>query len=441
MINLSPQIGEQQLMKTAYFDCFAGAAGDMILGALMDAGLDSEWLKKELEKLGLSHYDLRSEKVLRKGIGGTLAVVHVDEARHSHHHRHLSHIRDIIGKSDLNDAVRQKTMEVFTRLAEAEAKVHRTDIENIHFHEIGAMDTIIDVAGAILGLEKLGIEKIFCSPLHVGSGTVTCAHGILPVPAPATAELVRGKPVYSTDVEGELLTPTAAAILTTLAHNFGPMPPMTVENIGYGAGTSDFSIPNMLRVLIGETRDDPAESCEIEDVAVIETGIDDMNPQIYDYVIMKILEMGAMDIFLTEIQMKKNRPGTLVTVICPLERVGEFADFLIRETTSIGLRWRREHRIKARRRTEAFRTKYGLIKIKTAQMGGDIVNVSPEYDDCRRIALEKKIPLKQIMEEVRAEILEKQEQGELKIPEVLRNSEGCGYFRTTQYLNDINILS
>jgi uncharacterized protein (TIGR00299 family) protein len=239
-------------MKIAYFDCFAGASGDMILGALLDAGLDIEELRRDLAKLRLSHYDVQVKKVIKKGIGGSQAIVNVDEDHHHHHHRNLNHIKEIIEKSELEESVKLKSIEIFTRLAEAEAKVHRTTIDQIHFHEVGAMDAIIDVVGSVAGLSALGIEEIYCSPLHVGTGTVKCAHGTLPVPAPATAELIRGKPVYSAGVEGELLTPTGAAILSTLASGFGPMPAMNLETIGYGAGTSERAIPNLLRLITGE---------------------------------------------------------------------------------------------------------------------------------------------------------------------------------------------
>jgi uncharacterized protein (TIGR00299 family) protein len=246
-------------MQIAYFDCFAGASGDMILGSLMDAGLELDQLKAELAKLHLTHYDLQIKKVVKKGIGGCQALVVVDEDHHHQHHRHLADIKNIIAQSDLEDSIRQRSIAIFTRLAEAEAKVHRTGIEQIHFHEVGAMDAIIDVVGAVAGIAALGIQKIFCSPLHLGSGTVECAHGTLPIPAPATAELVKGKPVYSTGVLGELLTPTGAAILTTLASDFGPMPAMSVERIGYGAGTSEPAIPNLLRVMIGRSAEDVKE--------------------------------------------------------------------------------------------------------------------------------------------------------------------------------------
>ena len=246
-------------MKIAYFDCFAGASGDMILGSLIDAGLELDQLKGELAKLHLTHYDLQVKKVVKKGVGGCQAVVVVDEDHHHQHHRHLADIKSIIAQSDLEASIQRKSIAIFTRLAEAEARVHQTTVDQIHFHEVGAMDAIIDVVGAVAGIAALGIQKIFCSPLHLGSGTVACAHGVLPVPAPATAELVIGKPVYSTGVVGELLTPTGAAILTTLAADFGPMPAMSVEKVGYGAGTSEPAIPNLLRVMIGQIAEDVKE--------------------------------------------------------------------------------------------------------------------------------------------------------------------------------------
>jgi len=239
-------------MKTAYFDCFAGASGDMLLGALVDAGLDIEILREEIGKLNISHYNLEAKRIRKQGIGGTQVAVIIDEEHHGHEHRHLAGIESIIHASGLDPRVKQKSVHIFKRLAEAEAKVHRTSIDKVHFHEVGAMDAIIDVVGATAGIHALGVTKVCCSPLHVGSGTVHCAHGVLPVPAPATAELIKGVPVYSNGVMGELLTPTGAAVLTTLSSEYGPMPAMRVEQIGYGSGTSDPSVPNLLRVFIGE---------------------------------------------------------------------------------------------------------------------------------------------------------------------------------------------
>jgi uncharacterized protein (TIGR00299 family) protein len=385
-------------MKIAYFDCFSGASGDMILGALLDAGLPLAHLKQELAKLGLAHYDLQKTAVVKNGISGSQALVTVEQDHHHHHHRHLADITAIIEKSDLASLVKSDSLRIFKRLAEAEAKVHNTSVENIHFHEVGAMDAIIDVVGGVIGLHALGIETIICSALHVGSGTVECAHGTLPVPAPATAELIRGKPVYATGIQGELLTPTGAAILTTLADDFGPLPPMTVQAIGHGAGTADRSIANMLRVFIGTTAQ-PDKSFQVEQTVTIETTIDDMNPQIYDYLIEKILQMGALDIFFTPVQMKKNRNGTLVTILCRPEMVTAFSEFLFRETTTIGLRWRLDNRFTLQRQIVNVETRFGAIPCKTAIHGEEMINVTPEYDACKRVAVEQKVPLKTVLGE------------------------------------------
>lgn len=387
-------------MRIAYFDCFAGASGDMILGALLDAGLPIEDLRGEIAKLRLSHYALDVEKVTKKGLQGSQARVHIDQDHHGHHHRHLSHIREIIDASDLSGAVKERSKAVFGRLAEAEARVHGTSVESVHFHEVGAMDAIIDVVGGVAGLALLGVERVFCSALHVGSGTVQCAHGTLPVPAPATAELIKGKPSYSTGVVGELLTPTGAALLTTLASDFGPMPAMTVRSIGYGAGTADPGVPNLLRVSIGDAGED-AGDYDVQQTVLVETTIDDMNPQIYDHLIGRLLAEAALDVFFTPVQMKKNRPGTLVSVICLPDAVGSVSDILFQETTTIGLRWRTENRIVARRQIRRIETRHGTVRVKLAESRGRVVNMTPEYDDCKRVALEKRLPLKQVMDDVK----------------------------------------
>ncbi len=396
-------------MKAAYFDCFAGAAGDMILGSLVDAGLELDALKKALAGLGLTHFDLGMETVLKNGISGARVLVHVDEEYHTHHHRRLHDIEDIVAKSDLDKNIKKKSIEIFGRLARAEAAVHQTSVEEIHFHEVGAMDAIIDVVGSVVGIAALGVEKVFCSPLHVGTGTVTCAHGVLPVPAPATAELVKGKPIYSTGVEGELLTPTGAAILTTLSSDFGPMPPMSVEKIGYGAGTADRAIPNLLRLFIGKgpgkgpgEGPDEAGGWETDRMAVVETGVDDMDPRVYDHVFRKLLAMGAVDVFLTPAQMKKNRPGVLLTALCPPALVERVADFLMRETTTIGVRWRVDNRIKASRSIHVIDTEYGPIRVKAAMRGADPINIMPEYEDCKEAARKHGAPLKSVLEAAKA---------------------------------------
>lgn len=394
-------------MKVAYFDCFAGASGDMILGACLDAGLDISRLREEIEKLGLGNYHLDAKRVTKKGVAGTQAMVSINQDHHGHHHRHLSHIKEIINSSTLDEIVKDRSVAVFTRLAEAEAQVHNCDLESVHFHEVGAMDAIIDVVGAVAGLQILGIEKCLCSPVHLGSGTVECAHGVLPVPAPATALLVKGIPVYATEVKGELLTPTGAAILGTMCTGFGPMPPMVIERIGYGAGTADPSIPNLLRIAIGESTCDHT-GLESEQLAVIETNVDDMSPQIYEHVMEKALGMGALDAFFTPVQMKKNRPGTLITVTCKTGEVSRFAEFLIKETTSIGIRYRIENRLKAKRELRTVETPWGPIRVKYAAIGEQVVNTSPEYEDCKKAAIEHEVPLKQVMEAVRSMVIEKE---------------------------------
>jgi hypothetical protein len=335
-------------MKIAYFDCFSGASGDMVLGSLMDAGLGIERLREDLAKLRLSHYEVKVEKVVKKGIGGSRAIVDVDEHHHHHHHRRLSHIEEIIVTSGLDDPIKKNSLKIFKRLAEAEAKVHRMSVDQIHFHEVGAMDAIIDVVGGVSGLAALGIEKVYCSPFHVGSGTVECAHGTLPIPAPATAELIRGKPFYSTGVKGELLTPTGAAILTTIGCGFGPSPAMTLEQIGYGAGTSEPDVPNFLRVMIGEVEDDRT-GYDREQVAVLEANIGDMNPQLSEYLMSRMMDMEAIDVFLSPVQMENNIPGKLITITCRPHLVERFAHFFLRETTSTGLRWRLDNRFKAKK--------------------------------------------------------------------------------------------
>lgn len=384
-------------MRLAYFDCFAGASGDMIMGAMLDAGLELAALKRELSKLPLSHYDILCKTVTRNGIGGTLATVEVDEEHHGQHHRTLSDIMKIIEESELNPTIKSKSVRIFTRLAEVEAKAHRTTPDKIHFHEVGAVDSIVDVVGAVAGLWLLGIERIVCSALHVGTGTVKCAHGVLPVPAPATAELVKGVPIYSDGVQGELLTPTGAAILTTLASEFGPLPKMAIDRLGYGAGVAQRTIPNLLRVVLGDAQEAPDDYAS-DRVAVVETNIDDMNPQIYDYLIDKMFQIGALDVFIIPAQMKKNRPASLLTVICPVDSIPVISDLLIRETTTIGVRWRLTERIKAERAFAEVETKYGRIRVKASRKGNETTTVTPEYDDCKRIALEKNVPIKKVIE-------------------------------------------
>jgi uncharacterized protein (TIGR00299 family) protein len=382
-------------MRIAYFDCFAGASGDMILGALIDAGLKTNLLKAELAKLNLHGFSVSAKKTVKSGIAGTKFDVRTG---HEHAHRNLRDIVRIIDKSGLNAGVKEKSKAIFRRLAEAEAKVHRVSINEIHFHEVGAVDAIVDITGAVIGLEALGVEKVFSSALHLGRGTVKCAHGILPVPSPAVAELVKGFPVYSTEAEGELVTPTGAAILTTLAAGFGPMPAMTTERTGYGAGSRNLNVPNLLRVFIGRSED-----AEGDAVQVIETNIDDMNPQFYEHVMESLFKAKAKDVTLTPVIMKKNRPGIVLSVIAASADVDALVGLLFRETTTLGVRISEiKKRMVAEREILPVKTKWGSVRVKTRHTGAK-TSFSPEYDDCKRIARAKGIAISDVFDEIKRE--------------------------------------
>jgi uncharacterized protein (TIGR00299 family) protein len=312
-------------------------------------------------------------------------------------HRNLKEMLRIVERSGVAVEVKEKSAEIFRRIASVEAKIHQISMEEVHFHELGGLDSIVDIVGAVWGIREMKIEKIHVSKVNVGSGFVKCAHGILPVPAPATLSLMEGRPMYSSGVERELLTPTGAAILTTLGSEFGSMPLMKVERTGYGAGRDDLPHPNLLRLIIGTKGSTSGK----ERVDVIETNIDDMNPQFYDYVMERLLAMEVLEVFVTPILMKKSRPGHLLTIICPPEKLLSVIEFLLRETTTLGLRWREEEREKTDREIQSHQTKYGKIHFKLARWEGRIVNLSPEYEDCKRFALEKGVPLKEVFEEAK----------------------------------------
>jgi uncharacterized protein (TIGR00299 family) protein len=384
-------------MRIAYFDCFSGASGDMILGSMIDAGLSPQRLREELKKVLMPGIRLNVRKVVKGGISATQVIVVGRKEERSH--RNLNEMVKIVGRSHLDSEVKKKSVEVFQRIASVEAEIHRKRKEDIHFHEVGGLDSIVDIVGTIWGLRQLGIDDLYVSKVNVGTGFVKCEHGILPVPAPATLALMKGKPIYSSGVETELLTPTGAALLTSLGSHFGQMPPMKVEKIGYGAGRTELPHPNVLRLMIGT----PARISGQERVAVVETNIDDMNPQFYDYVMENLLAIEVMEVFLTPILMKKSRPGILLTVICPTEKVSSVIEFLLKETTTLGLRWHEEERSKADREIVPLQTRYGKIRFKLARWEGRIVNVSPEYEDCKQVALKKKIPLKEVFEQARKE--------------------------------------
>lgn len=379
-------------MKIAYFDCFAGISGDMCLGALIDAGLKLDYLNQELSKLCLEGYTLQTNRVLKNGLSGTKLDVIIKDG-----YEKLSYPKmlDLIKKTSLADPVKLKASTILKRLAEAEAKVHNINIDGIHFHEIGELDTIIDVLGTIVGLSALGIEAIYSSALNLGSGEVKTQHGLLPVPAPATVELIKGALSYSSGIKAELTTPTGAAIITTLAQGFGDLPVMRVEKTGYGAGSFDLPRPNLLRIIIGRTE----EGYEQDIVTLIETNIDDSNPQIFGYLMEQLFEAGALDVYLTPIQMKKSRPAVLLSVLANQSEVNRLAEIILKETSSIGLRYAQMMRQKLHRQEGLIETRYGQVKVNIARGNGN-ERITPEYEDCKRIALSRNVPLREVYNEV-----------------------------------------
>ena len=384
-------------MRIAYFDCFSGISGDMVLGALVDAGCDLARIEGELRRLPVSGWTIRAEKVSRRALAATRVIV---ETAEHHHHRSLATILELINKAELSAWTAERAGRIFQRLGEAEAQVHNVPIEKVHFHEVGAVDAIVDVVGACAGFEMLGIDEFACSPLNVGGGRVGTQHGTLPVPAPATAELLRGAPTYSTGIGRELVTPTGAAIASTLASQYGPLPPMTAAAIGYGAGTADLAEqPNVLRLFVGEAAAREAGSRWDDSVAVIEANLDDMNPQIYGYFVEKALQAGALEVFATPVQMKKNRPGQLLTVLCAPGGVDRLMDLIFRETTTIGARTYEVRRRTLERESVPVETPLGVIRMKLSRLNGQILNAQPEYEDCQRVAAERGVPLKQVIAE------------------------------------------
>lgn len=384
-----------KVLKIAYFDCFSGASGDMILGALLACGVDLTSLNKGLDKLGLGGFELAVNEVIKKSIRSTQVDVVIDEAARDESRR-LSKIKSLIVSSRLSEKVKAEALRIFQRLGEAEATVHGVSVEDVHFHEVGAVDSIVDIVGSAIGLDILGIDKIICGPMNVGGGFVKTAHGILPAPAPATLELIKGLPFYSSGMHGELLTPTGAAILSTLSSEFGNAPQMEMASVGYGAGKMDLETPNVLRLIIG-TSEETTETESPERVAVIETNIDDMSPQLYEFVFQKALSEGALDVSLTTIQMKKNRPGVQLQIICPVSALSSLADLIFRETTSIGLRWRIENRMVTKRVIKHVETEFGVSRVKVASWNGRIVNISPEYEDCRTLAAQRNVSVKRVI--------------------------------------------
>jgi uncharacterized protein (TIGR00299 family) protein len=396
--------------RVLYFDCFSGISGDMAIGALLDAGLPLAELQRALGSLALGDAHVHARKVLRAGVSATKFSVH--EHRHdnpdhdhdqqhdhphshagSHPHRHLSAIFKLIDSSALSPSGRERAKAMFQRLGEAEAAIHQMPVEKVHLHEVGALDSIIDIVGIVFAMEWAGADQVVCSPLNVGGGMVQSAHGLFPVPAPATLKILGDAPVYSGTVQKELVTPTGALIATTYAASFGSIPAMSIERIGYGAGDRDDPLtPNVLRVLIGTA----AQPSARERVTVIECEIDDMNPQIFGVAMDRLYAAGALEVFYVPVQMKKNRPGTLLTVIAPPEKRSELADVIFRETTTIGLRHCEVDREVLAREIVEVTTPIGTVRFKIAQRGGRVINATPEFDDCARLAAANNLSVKDV---------------------------------------------
>jgi uncharacterized protein (TIGR00299 family) protein len=437
-------------MRIAYLECFSGISGDMFMGALLDAGVAPRLLEDTVTALNLGAR-LEISRVVRSGIAATKVDVWMDgekdlprekyleqreerelhpephvhehgehshshgeshehshdhEHSHSHEHAHqhargLTEIRHIISAASISESAKKTAISIFEALGRAEAKIHNTSIDSVHFHEVGAVDAMVDIICAAVGAEALGVDEIICSPLNVGGGTVKCAHGTIPVPAPATLELLADAPVYSSGVMAELVTPTGAAIVKTLTSRFTSFPDMKVEKSGYGAGTRDFpGHPNVVRLTIGEAPSHALAAHTATDmVTVLEANLDDLNPQVFGYVMDRLFDEGALDAFGMPVHMKKNRPGTLLTVLCKPEDTGKLMQLIFTETTTLGVRRRDEARQTLARRWESVETPWGQVRIKIASMNGTVTNFAPEYEDCRRIAAEHRVPLKRVMQE------------------------------------------
>ena len=417
-------------MKVLYLDCFAGISGDMFVGALLDLELDLAVLQRELRKLHVGGYRLEAQQVDKRGLRATQFKVllksgndehladQIDDHPHSHPYRALTDILTLINNSELSAQVKQWASKIFTRLGEAEASVHGIPIEQVHFHEVGGVDAIVDIVGAAIAIDQLGIERIVASPLHLGSGMVKMSHGLYPIPAPATAKLLEGIPAYATEAKGELTTPTGAAIVTTLAHSFGPMPQITILKTGYGAGSKDRDFPNVLRAIMCEQTDNqpaalqtsnlPASNSKLANLqtpnsqtlyqtgqaTVIEANIDDMNPQHYEPLITHLLAAGALDVTLLPVQMKKQRPGTLLQVLAKPAELHSLLAIIFRESSTIGVRTYEVTRYMLPREIVTVMTSFGAVRVKLARLGEEIVNAMPEYEDCRALAEQAGVSIK-----------------------------------------------
>ncbi len=446
-------------MRIAYLDCFSGISGDMFLGALVDAGVPARVFEQAVAAMNIEAR-LEVSRVKRSGISATKVDVYSNGEKdlpremyweqptrrpgHSHHdhgeghshshepqpvallehnyalqnpavpeaegtsqkptsHEHgrgLIEIRGLICKAAIGDGEKKTAIAIFEALGAAEAKIHDTSIEEIHFHEVGAVDAMVDIVCAAVGAEFLGVDEFVCSRLNVGGGTVQCAHGTLPVPAPATLELLKDAPLYSSGIQAELVTPTGAAIVKTLAKRFGSFPAMKIEKTGYGAGTRDFAgHANVVRLAIGEAQEALSAAVPTDTITVLEANLDDLNPQVFGYVMDRLLEEGALDAFGMPVQMKKNRPGTLLTVLCRVEDASRLTELIFTETTTLGVRQREEKRLALAREFVTVATRWGDVRVKIARLNGSVTNYAPEYEDCRRIAAERHVPLKTVLQE------------------------------------------
>lgn len=385
--------GVEPSMRIAYLDCLSGISGDMTLGALVDAGVELAAVQRGIDSLGIAGLRLETVEVKKKGYRALQLKVHHEP---EHAHRHVHHITEMIDRSALTERQKDLAKRIFVRLGEAEAKVHGTTIRKVHFHEVGAVDSIADIVGSAIAFDLLGVERIVASPVPTGHGTITIAHGRTSIPAPATAELLAGIPLAPSDVEAELTTPTGAAILATLVESFGPLPPMTIERIGYGSGERDLEQqPNLLRLIVGRSEDAGATA---EQLCLIETNLDDLSGEVIGYTIERLWQAGALDVYTSAIQMKKNRPGVLLSALCQTADAARLEDILFRETTTLGVRRSTVSRRKLARQPHTVETPWGPIEGKLAQGPGEAAMFSPEYEACRRVAQEQNVPLRVVME-------------------------------------------
>ncbi len=405
-------------MKILYYDCFSGISGDMNLGAMLDLGIEEKYLKDELAKLKISGYEIKTTKEKRKGIEGTNFNViltgehnsasHEHKHDHGHTHKHsplnrnLNDIETIINNSALNENVKALSEAIFLKLAEAEAKVHGKSINEIHFHEVGAVDSIVDIVGTAICIDKLEVDKIFCSSVELGSGYVKCDHGTLPVPAPATAEILKQVPTKTGTIPFETTTPTGAAILATLVDEFTDKMEFSITKVGYGIGNKDGDIPNVLRAYLGEYYDKPSYKNDTmrEQATIIECNIDDMSPEFYEYIMEKLFQQGAYDVYITPIIMKKSRPAITLSVLCNNKHEESIVEILFTETTTLGIRKHSVEKVMLKREFTTINTSFGEISVKFVHYNGKVIKAKPEYDDCKKIAIENNVSIQEIIKEV-----------------------------------------